>query len=350
VNDVSELTIAPESSVRDSIAAIGRNHRQIALVVDPDGRLLGVVTDGDVRRGMLSGMTLEAPVTHIMNARPVVARLGDDTRDMIATMDEHSIRHMPIIGDDGTVVDLFMAEDITHPQLSTTPVVLMAGGRGQRLYPLTKDVPKPMLPIGGVPLLEIILRSLRAQGFVNVHISVNYLADVIIDHVGDGSGLGLNVHYIHEDKPLGTAGALAALTDTISESFIVMNSDLLTQVNLREMLSFHKKQGALSTVGVREHFFEIPYGVVNVVGSLVESMAEKPLHRSLVNAGIYALEPKALQFLTPGEYCDMPTLLGILIAAGNGVAAFPIHESWLDVGRPEDLSAARSDSGKWVNP
>jgi NDP-sugar pyrophosphorylase family protein len=205
-----------------------------------------------------------------------------------------------------------------------------------------------MLPIGGIPLLEIILRNLAVQGFVNVYISVNYLAQVIIDHVGDGSRLGLHVQYVYEDKPLGTAGALASLAGVINEPLIVMNSDLLTQVNLREMLSFHKKQKARGTIGVREYLFEIPYGVVNLHGSTVESMVEKPLHRSLVNAGIYALDPSALTKLVHDEYCDMPTLLGMLMDDGYEVSAFPIHESWLDVGRPEDLNRARDDSSKWT--
>lgn len=306
------------------------------------------MTDGDIRRGILRGVDLDSLVTAVMNSQPLTVTPGTAEASILESMEEHAIRHMPVVDSDGRLADVYTAEDLRHRAHSTTPVVLMAGGRGQRLYPLTKDVPKPMLPIGGVPLLEIILRSLASQGFVNVYISVNYLAEVIIDHVGDGSSLGLSVTYIHEDKPLGTAGALAQLRDSVSETFIVMNSDLLTHVNLRDMLSFHDKQGAKATIGVREHLFEIPYGVVNLNGSLVESMVEKPMHRSLVNAGIYALDPIVLSRLVPGEYADMPSLLSLLMDEGHGVAAFPIHESWLDVGRPEDLSQARSDSAKWI--
>jgi dTDP-glucose pyrophosphorylase len=350
LNDISELCVDVTSSIRETIATMGAGSRQVALVVDTANRLVGIVTDGDVRRGMLRGVTLESGVTEIMNPNPKVASLEDSTQDIADQMNKLTIRHIPVVDDAGTVTRLFTVDDLMHPPVATTPVVLMAGGRGQRLYPLTKDVPKPMLPIGGVPLLEIILRNLSEQGFVNVYISVNYLAEVIIDHVGDGKNLGLDVHYIREEKPLGTAGALAALNGVVNEPFIVMNSDLLTQVSLRRMLSFHKKHGAKATVGVREHLFEIPYGVVNLNGSIVESMVEKPLHRSLVNTGIYALDPIALGLLTPEEYCDMPTLLAMLMDEGHDVAAFPIHESWLDVGRPEDLNQARSNSGKWINP
>jgi dTDP-glucose pyrophosphorylase/predicted transcriptional regulator len=350
LNNIADLRVSLNSSVSETIRCMATNGRQVALVLDEHDRLLGVVTDGDVRRGILRGVVLEAPVSHIMNPNPKVASPSDSTQDIVNRMNEFGIHHVPLVSAEGRVTGVFTIDDFMHPADASTPIVLMAGGRGQRLYPLTKDVPKPMLPIGGVPILEIILRNLRAQGFVNVFISVNYLADVIMDHVGDGSALGLSVHYVHESKPLGTAGAIAALQGTIDEPFVVMNSDLLTEVNLRDMLSFHANQGAKATIGVREHFFEIPYGVVNLRGSIVESMAEKPLHRSLVNAGIYVLDPFALSLLNQDEYCDMPTLLGMLMEQGQDVAAFPIHESWLDVGRPEDLNQARTDSNKWITP
>ena len=348
--DIADLRVAPTGTVRDAIAAIAAARKQIALVLDAQDHLVGVVTDGDVRRGILRGVDLDAPVAEVTNTTPLVANAADDPATVTERMTALDIRRVPVIDDAGVVTGLITAERLLRPASTSTPVVLMAGGRGERLYPLTKDVPKPMLPVGGMPLLEIILRNLAAQGFVEVYISVNYLADVIIDHVRDGSELGLNVEYVREDKPLGTAGALAALDGRVAEPFIVMNSDLLTQVNLRQFLSFHLKQGSVATVGVREHVFEIPYGVVSLDGSTVESIVEKPLHRSLVNAGIYALDPVALTHLAPGEQADMPTLLARLMAAELGVAAFPIHESWLDVGRPEDLERARSQSSSWIRP
>lgn len=349
-NEFADLRVTATATVRETIETIGVGARQIALVMDDGGRLLGVVTDGDVRRGILRGVGLEDPVTEIMKADPVVAHPDDDPDEITERMERLGVRRVPVVDSEGVVTGVHEADWRLHPATTATPVVLMAGGRGERLYPLTKDVPKPMLPVGGVPMVEIILRNLASQGFRDVFISVNYLAGVIMDHVGDGSSLGLSVRYVHEDRPLGTAGALAELADTITEPFLVMNSDLLTQVNLRHLLRFHAKQGAIATIGVREHVFEIPYGVVNLEGSIVESMAEKPLHRSLVNAGIYALDPAVLQALTPGEFADMPTLLGMLMADGKQVAAFPIHESWLDVGRPEDLERARSQSGNWIRP
>jgi len=317
-------------------------------VLGGNDRLLGLITDGDVRRGIIRGVSLESPATEIMNATPTVATTSNSREEISSRMVELAVRHMPVADEHGVIVGVFVRSDFGSPGTVSTPVVLMAGGRGQRLYPLTKDVPKPMLPIGNMPLLEIILRNLAAQGFVNVIISVNYLAEVIMDHVGDGRAMGLNVSYLHEDKPLGTAGALAQLQGVIAETFVVMNSDLLTQVNLRRLLAFHQEQEANATVGVREYVFEVPFGVVNLDGSRVESMVEKPLHRSLVNAGIYAVEPAALSLLKQDEYCDMPSLLGLIMASKQAVSAFPIHEQWLDVGRPEDLAQARNDSERWT--
>ena len=344
--DVHDVSVGAEATVRDVIAKIDASGRQIALVID-QGRLLGIVTDGDIRRGILRGIDLGAPATDILNRTPRTAPAGTSYAQLRELMTEHTIRHVPILDAAGTVVDLVTFDEATATRTTDTPVVLMAGGRGQRLYPLTKDVPKPMLPIGGTPLLEIILRNLAAQGFTNVSISVNYLADVIMDYFGDGSKLGLSIRYLHEDKPLGTAGALAQLDGSIDKPFVVMNSDLLTEVNLRRMLAFHGRQSAAATLGVREYVVEIPFGVVNLEGTHVRSMEEKPLRRSLVNAGIYALDPVALSLLAPGEYCDMPTLLGLLMDRGYTVSAFPIHEEWLDVGRPEDLDAARNDAERW---
>ncbi|MEX1078668.1 MAG: nucleotidyltransferase family protein [Homoserinimonas sp.] len=346
--DIDRLRISPDDSVRDAVIVIDQSGHQIALVLDGHNRLLGVITDGDVRRGILRGVSLEAPAKEIMNASPVVARTADSPEGFPARMEGLAIRHLPVADENGAIVGLFVDTESAPPMGVSTPVVLMAGGRGQRLYPLTKDVPKPMLPIGDVPLLEIILRNLAAQGFVNVHISVNYLADVIMDHVGDGRELGLNVKYLHEGKPLGTAGALAQLDGVVAEPFVVMNSDLLTQVNLRRLLTFHQKQKAMATVGVREYVFEVPFGVVNLDGTRVESMVEKPRHRSLVNAGIYTVDPSSLALLEQDTYCDMPSLLDRMMQKGQLVSAFPIHEQWLDVGRPEDLSQARDDSERWT--
>lgn len=346
--EIADVVVRTGESMRDAIARIDVTGQQFAIVLDPDDRLRGIVTDGDIRRALLRGVSLEAPVTEVMNEAPKTAHIDEPDSAALALMQQYSLQVVPVVDSESRVVALVRNSGRVHSAAVSNPVVLMAGGRGQRLYPLTKDVPKPMLPIGDTPLLELILRRLASQGFREVYISVNYLAHVIMDHVGDGSQFGLRVQYLHEDQPLGTAGALFQLKNRIVGPFVVMNSDLLTHVNMRRLLHFHDAQGLTATVGVREYAFEVPFGVVDLDGSRVVAMVEKPVHRSLVNSGIYVLNPEALQFLDDGEYQDMPTLLGKLMEDDRAVGAFPIHEPWLDVGRPEDLDRARSGIEKWT--
>jgi len=349
IQNLADLSVSPNASLLDTIAAISKGTKQIALVIDDAGVLLGTVTDGDIRRGLLRGLDMKALVTEVMNPNPTTANLGDDAQTVMVEQLSRMIHSVPVIDAAGKVVGLFTDADLVTPDEISTPVVLMAGGKGVRLYPLTKDVPKPMLKIGDMPIIEIILRKLKAQGFKNVYISVNYLGNVIEDHIKDGAWLGLNVTYLRESQPLGTAGALGQLDGVLAEPFIVMNSDLLTNCDFRQVIRFHKKTGAKGTLGVREYSFQIPYGVVNISGTEVESISEKPLHRSMVSAGIYALDPWALSLIPADEYCDMPTLLDKIKAAGEKVSAFPIHESWLDIGRHDDLNDARNNVEQWLN-
>ena len=349
IKNLTDLTVRPDASLLDTIAAISKGTKQIALVIDDSGVLLGTVTDGDIRRGLLRGLDMKALVTEVMNPNPTTASLGDDAQTVMVEQLARMIHSVPVIDGSGKVVGLFTDADLVTPDEITTPVVLMAGGKGVRLYPLTKDVPKPMLKIGDMPIIEIILRKLKSQGFKNVFISVNYLGNIIEEHVKDGAWLGLNVTYLHESQPLGTAGALGQLNGKLNEAFIVMNSDLLTNCDFRQVIRFHKKTGAKGTLGVREYSFQIPYGVVNINGTEVESISEKPLHRSMVSAGIYALDPWALSLVPADEYCDMPTLLDKIKAEGEKVSAFPIHESWLDIGRHDDLNDARNNVEQWLN-
>ena len=349
IKNLTDLTVRPDASLLDTIAAISKGTKQIALVIDDAGVLLGTVTDGDIRRGLLRGLDMKALVTEVMNPNPTTASLGDDAQTVMVEQLARMIHSVPVIDGSGKVVGLFTDADLVTPDEITTPVVLMAGGKGVRLYPLTKDVPKPMFKIGDMPIIEIILRKLKSQGFKNVFISVNYLGNIIEEHIKDGAWLGLNVTYLHESQPLGTAGALGQLNGKLNEAFIVMNSDLLTNCDFRQVIRFHKKTGAKGTLGVREYSFQIPYGVVNINGTEVESISEKPLHRSMVSAGIYALDPWALSLVPADEYCDMPTLLDKIKSEGEKVSAFPIHESWLDIGRHDDLNDARNNVEQWLN-
>lgn len=342
--DFASLVIRPELTIRDALARIDAGGEGLVLVEDA-GRLLGVVTDGDVRRGLLVGMALTDPLSGVLNVHPATVRREADQDEVERLKSKLGVRHIPVVDDAGRVVDLVGPGERIASEL-TTPVVLMAGGRGKRLYPLTKDVPKPMVPIGGVPMIELILGRLKAQGFRRLHISVNYLGHLIEEHLGDGSSFGLEIDYLYESSPLGTAGALAQLDGKVAEPFVVMNSDVISEVDLRRMLTFHRRAADGGTVGVREYSFEIPFGVVRLSGETVESLVEKPQHRELVSSGMYILDPRALAYLEPETYRDMPDLLAQLIDSGLRVGAFPIHESWLDVGRVEDLERARAALGK----
>lgn len=336
------LVVPPGVTVREALAQIDKGGKQLVLVVD-EGRLVGVVSDGDVRRGLLRGVQLDDPVTGVINDHPATVQPTADQDEVDRLKSVLGVRHIPVVDDAGLLIDLVGPDERVAVELST-PVVLMAGGRGKRLYPITKDLPKPMVPVGGVPMIELILRRLRAQGFRRIHVSVNYLGHLIEEHLGDGSALGLQIDYLHETSPLGTAGALAQLDGRMAEPFIVMNSDLLTDADLRRMLTFHRRVADGATVGVREYAFEIPFGVVRLVGEAVESLAEKPQHRELVSAGIYVLEPLALSHLVRDEYCDMPTLLAQLIEQKLTVGAYQIDEDWIDIGRVEDLERARASA------
>ena len=349
ITDLKSLTVSKDATLLQTIEAINVGAKQIALVVDENSKLLGTVTDGDVRRGLLRGLALDASVSEVMNKAPHVASPEEDPQEVMAREFSKSIHQLPVIDASGKLIGLLTDQDMLVAAEVSTPVVLMAGGKGVRLFPLTKDVPKPMLKIGDQPIIEIILRKLHAQGFRNIYISVNYLAEVIRDHINDGAWLGLKVTYLEEAQPLGTAGALAQLAGKIGEPFVVMNSDLLTNCDLRQVVKFHKKQAAKATLGVREYSFQVPYGVVNIDGNEVESISEKPVHRSMVSAGIYVLDPSALGLIPTDEFCDMPTLLDSIKSQGQKVVAFPIHESWLDIGRHDDLAEARNNLDHWLD-
>jgi dTDP-glucose pyrophosphorylase len=348
IQNLEQLLISPDSSILAALEAISKGAKQIVLVVDENRKLLGTVTDGDIRRGLLRTLPLEAKVSEVMNPNPHTASPDEDASEVMTREAAHLIRNVPVVDADGIVVGLLTDEDRLVAKIQSTPVVLMAGGKGVRLHPLTIDTPKPMLKIGDTPIIEIIIRNLRRQGFRKIYISVNYLAEVIENHIKDGAWLDVEVEYLREDQPLGTAGAIAQLNGTMTEPFLVMNSDLLTKTDFRQLVKNHKKTDAAATLGVREYSFQIPYGVVNLNGDAVESISEKPTHRSLVSAGIYALSPEALKLANVGEYCDMPTLLDRLRETGEKVVAFPIHESWLDIGRFDDLELARNNMSHWM--
>lgn len=338
-----DITVGAEASVQSAWEAIDRGAMQIALVIDPEGHLLGTVTDGDIRRAVLRGKGLDTPISEVMNPNPTTG-LAEETRDSWQrTMHRHSLRHLPILDTRGCVVDLAQYSMPLEPE-RTTPVVIMAGGLGTRLRPLTEHTPKPMIPVGPKPVLETIIENFADQGFVNLFLCLNYKGEVIRDHFGDGSHLGVNITYLHEDRRLGTAGALSLLPQRPGEPVVVMNGDLLTKVDFVRLLDFHARQGFVATMAMREHQQQVPYGVLRIGdGYVVEELVEKPIERYYVNAGIYILNPETLDLVPDQKFYDMPTLFNALMAQGRKVGGFPLRDYWVDIGRLEDLERASAE-------
>ena len=337
------LTISRDVSIRDAIATIDRSRRQIALVVDPDGKLVATVTDGDVRRGILRGDDLDGPVSQVMHVSPTVVREGENDSEVRRLIRERKLQHVPVIDAAGRLTDLATVDELFGVAPRDTRVVLMAGGLGTRLRPLTEKIPKPMLPVGGKPLLEQILGVFVDQGFQRISISVNYRKEMVQDHFGDGSKFGVEIDYIEEDEPMGTAGALSLLKERPTRPFIVMNGDLLVSLRFDRLLKFHKEMSAVGTMVVREYEYQVPYGVVRADGDLMTGIEEKPVERYFVNGGIYVLSPEAFEAIPEGKALDMPALLTNLKDSQQRVAVFPMSEYWRDIGRIDDLEAARTE-------
>lgn len=337
-------TLIPEnSSIIDAVNIIDRSAMQIGLVVDEGRKLLGVVTDGDIRRAILNKVSLDEPVKKIMAKQPVTAHVNDEREVLLRTMKQKILRHLPIVDDEGCVVGLETLLGLAKQECFDNPVVIMAGGEGSRLRPLTKDCPKPLLCVGDKPILEIIMENFLSSGFQRFYFSVNYKAEMIQSHFGSGEKWGAEITYIKEKKPLGTAGALSLLPERPNKPFFVMNGDLLTKVNFRHLLDFHVDNGADATMCVRQYQFQVPYGVVQTDGHHLLEVEEKPLHTFFVNAGIYVLAPRVIEMIPGDTFFDMPELFELLLKKGAKPAVFPIREYWLDIGQLGDYERAQSD-------
>lgn len=342
-DELKALTISPDATVRAAIEAIDRSKRQIALVVDGAGKLVATVTDGDVRRGILRGIDVDGPVDQVMHVTPTTLTQGAPDAEARRLIRERKLQHVPVLDNAGVLVDLATVRDLFDVTPKDTRVVLMAGGLGKRLRPLTENVPKPMLTVGGKPLLEQIIGVFADQGFWRISISVNYRADMVRDYFGDGSNFGVDIDYIEEDQAMGTAGALSLLKETPDAPFVVMNGDLLVSLQFTDLLAFHAQKEAQGTMVVRDFEYQVPYGVVRSEDGLMTGIEEKPVERFFVNGGIYVLSPQALDHLTPNEPLDMPDLLTRITAADAKVGVYPLRDYWRDIGRIDDLEAARSE-------
>lgn len=338
-----KVLLSPSTPIIKAIEIIDAGALQIALVVSEEGCLLGTLTDGDIRRGILKGISLNNPVSQVMNNNPTVVRDNEDTETIISTMKNKNVFQIPVVNERGIIVDLAVLKDLLNPKKRNNVVVIMAGGMGSRLRPLTDDCPKPLLKVGGKPLLETILENFLEFGLYNFYFSVNYKAEMIKQHFGDGSRWGANIEYISEVKRMGTAGALGLLPERPKNTILVMNGDLLTKINFEHLLDFHADTKAAATMCVKEYNFQIPYGVVKTDKHRLIEIEEKPVKTFFISAGIYAIEPGAIDLIPKNAYFDMPGLFEKLIKENRETSVFPIREYWLDIGRKDDFDKANGE-------
>lgn len=343
--DVASSLVGPADTLLTAMQRMTETDVSIVLVASPDRRLLGVVVDGDIRRALIRTADLNLKVSEVMTRSPRTApdTIADD--DLVALAEEAPSPWLPLVGPDGEIkglVDLIAVRKQQHRL--TNAVVIMAGGKGKRLLPLTEEMPKPMMPVGGRPILETLVRVLQGHGVERFYLSVNYLAEHIEAHFGDGSAFGVDIQYLREDRPLGTAGSIRPLVELESEPVLVINGDILSRVSPRMILDYHQQESASATVAVREHRVEVPFGVVEIDGNRLVQVREKPTETYFINAGIYVVDPAHLGLIPPDERFDMPDLLQKIGDDGKGhVACFPVPEYWVDIGRAEDLERARRE-------
>jgi dTDP-glucose pyrophosphorylase len=334
------------STLQEAIGNLTNSGLQIVLVVAPDGILVGTITDGDIRRGLLRGLALASPVSEVCKKDPLIVppQLGREA--VLQLMRANSFNAVPVVDPARRVVGLHMLNELLTPSRRSNLMVIMAGGKGTRLMPHTQDCPKPLLPVNGKPMLEHILERARNEGFHRFVLAVHYLGHMIEEYFGDGSRWDIEIRYLREPSPLGTAGAIGLLEPRPTEPFVVTNGDVLTDIHYAELLNFHARNGAAATMAVRMHEWQHPFGVVRTRGVEIVGFEEKPITRSHINAGIYVLEPRALDMLPTGESCDMPTLFSRLQERAERTIVYPMHEPWLDVGRPTDYEAANGGADK----
>lgn len=334
--------VTNKDTLLNTMKIIDDSSLQFAVVVDEKQRLLGTVTDGDIRRGILRGEGLDVLITSIMNPTPISARSGLKYHKYKQLMKSKMLKQLPIVDEFNRIIDIIFADNLAT-SLNKNTVVLMLGGLGTRLRPLTNNIPKPMLKIGNKPILETILEGFKQYGYSHFIFSVNYKKEVIQDYFQNGEAFDVTIEYIEENKRMGTAGALSLLENRPTRPFFVMNGDLLTQVNFDQLMQFHIEHQSIATMCVREYEYQIPFGVIETDGPNLISIHEKPVHKKFVNAGIYILNPEVFEYIPKNEFFDMPDLFQRIISNKQQTTVFPIREYWLDIGHVDDFEKAQKD-------
>ena len=343
MKNIENIKLKQNATIKEALGIIDSGAMQIALVVDDNDKLLGTLTDGDIRRGILRGLDLDSSIETIVFKEPAIAKISSTKEEILKIALSKKLHQIPIVDDNGIVLDLKEIEELVEPKIKTNRVILMVGGLGTRLRPLTQDTPKPMLKVGNKPILQTIVEKFAEYGFVSITMCVNFNASIIRDYFSDGREFGVNIDYVLEQKRMGTAGALSLLKERPSEPFFVMNGDLLTNVNFEHIFNYHTLHKATATMCVREYDYEVPYGVVKMNDNKITAIAEKPVQKFFVSAGIYMLSPEILDLIPKNEFYDMPALFEKLIKLSKNVISFPIREYWLDIGRMEEYQRANEE-------
>jgi len=345
MKNIQKIKLTVNSTIKEALQIIDRGAVKFAIVVDQNDKLLGTITDGDIRRAILDGKNLDNTIATIYFKEPTIASINSTKEEIINLCTSKKIYQIPIVNNEGIVVSINLLDELLKPEIHPNKVILMVGGLGTRLRPLTDSTPKPMLPVGGKPILQTIVEKFVNYGFVNIVMCVGYKSNIIQNFFEDGSKFGANIEYILEDKRMGTAGALSLFSENQrpKEPFFVMNGDLLTTVNFEHLLEFHLTNIAMATMCVREYDFQVPYGVVNIEDGKILSIEEKPVQKFFVSAGIYMLDPKVINFIPENKFYDMPTLFEKLIGINENIISFPLREYWLDIGRMEEYEKANQE-------
>ena len=343
MNNYKKVLIPPSSTIRQALGIIDSGSMKIALVVDENKKLLGTLTDGDVRRAILRGGGLDDLIESIYFRSPMTCGSNDSNEKILQLAAAHKLYQIPVVDAESRIVGIAEVDELLQPLQRTNKIVLMVGGLGTRLSPLTDITPKPMLHVGNKPILETIIENFSKYGYTDIILSVSYKSHIIEEYFGNGDKFGVKIDYVHESKRMGTAGALSLMRESLTEPFFVMNGDLLTNINFEHMHDYHLSHDAVATMAVREYDFQVPYGVVNVQDGRIVSIEEKPTHKFFVSAGIYMLSPQILAVVPDNEFFDMPTLFERLIADRHNTVSFPIREYWLDIGRMSDYERANNE-------
>lgn len=339
---IDEIKINQNASIKEALKVIDKGAIKVAVVLSDDGLLLGMLNDGDIRRALLKGMSLDDSIAGIINKHPVVANINDTKERILELANEKKLHQIPIISN-GKLIGIQDIREFLAPKNKPNKVILMVGGLGTRLRPLTNDVPKPMLDVGNKPILHTIVENFAKYGYTDIIMCVNYKSEIIKEYFGNGDKFGVKIEYVLESQRMGTAGALSLLQKRPKDDFFVMNGDLLTNVNFEYLHEYHKDSNALASICIRKYEMQVPYGVVNVRANKVTSIEEKPTQSFFVSAGIYMFSPIVLDFIPKGVFYDMPTLFSELLKHDFPIHPFPIREYWLDIGRMDEYRRANDE-------